>query len=127
MPGMLLMMMNIKSIILFFLIVLLFIIIIISFELLKCGTNGLWQGEFPVCTPKKTCSKSEIFDTLNPTIQLEQIGNVYWFNESEWFAIEHTWIHYTCSNFDGIMVGKSERTCRGGHWTNKVPHCTTGK
>nr|XP_046912732.1 uncharacterized protein LOC124493676 [Dermatophagoides farinae] len=95
------------------------------FELLKCGTNGLWQGEFPVCTPKKTCSKSEIFDTLNPTIQLEQIGNVYWFNESEWFAIEHTWIHYTCSNFDGIMVGKSERTCRGGHWTNKVPHCTT--
>ncbi|XP_027204190.1 uncharacterized protein LOC113797919 [Dermatophagoides pteronyssinus] len=96
-----------------------------SRELFTCDANGLWQGKFPLCLPKTTCSKNEIIETLNPTIQLEQIGNVYWINDSEWLAIEKTWIHYTCANFEGIMVGKSERICVGGRWTNKVPHCTT--
>lgn len=90
-----------------------------------CDSNGMWQGEWPVCLPKQTCSKLEITD-IDPSIQLEHVGNVYYINETDWYAIDFTWVHYSCIHHEGIMVGKPERTCFNGKWSNKMPHCTTG-
>ncbi|KAI2808550.1 hypothetical protein BLOT_006495 [Blomia tropicalis] len=90
-----------------------------------CESNGLWQGTWPVCIPKQTCQTSEIMDNLPSSIVVEQIGNVYYVNDSEWYAIDQTWVRYSCANIESaIMVGKNDRRCMGGKWSNKIPHCT---
>ena len=91
-----------------------------------CDSNGLWQGTWPQCLPKQTCAKDEITEHLPSSILVEQIVNVYYTNETNWKAIDHSWVRYACANQDGIMVGKNDRLCMDGKWTNKVPNCTQG-
>lgn len=93
----------------------------------ECNSNGLWQGSWPMCLPKKTCAKEDITTSLPSSIVIEQIGNVYYTNDTDWAAIDHTWVRYACANLDGIMVGKNDRMCSGGKWSNKIPTCTQGK
>lgn len=90
----------------------------------ECNSNGLWQGSWPMCLPKKTCAKEDITTSLPSSIVIEQIGNVYYTNDTDWAAIDHTWVRYACANLDGIMVGKNDRMCSGGKWSNKIPTCT---
>lgn len=92
-----------------------------------CDANGLWQGEWPQCIPKQTCSKEEITKDHDPSITVERVANVYYLNETDWYAIEHSSVRYACVHPDGILVGKSERTCVSGQWTNRIPHCTQGE
>ncbi|UXI15818.1 hypothetical protein NH340_JMT01761 [Sarcoptes scabiei] len=88
-----------------------------------CNSNGMWQGEWPMCLPKQTCPKSDILDNLDSSVQIENINNVYYYNDSEWLAVDLTWVQYTCVHHEGILVGKNERTCLNGKWTNKNPYC----
>lgn len=92
----------------------------------KCNLNGVWEGEWPVCMPKITCPKENITTGLPSSITIENIGNVYYINETTWYAIEHSWVRYACAHFEGIMVGKGYRACLGGKWSNKIPKCTQG-
>ena len=90
-----------------------------------CDANGLWQGTWPVCVPKKTCPKGEILEELDSSVVIEQIGNVYYSNATNWDAIDYTWVRYACANLDsGIMVGRNDRLCMQGSWSNKIPSCT---
>ena len=88
-----------------------------------CNSNGLWQGTWPKCTPKQTCAKEEILEQLPDSIMIESIGNVYYSNETEWSAIDQSWVRYACASQDGIMVGNNFRRCMKGKWSHKVPHC----
>lgn len=79
-----------------------------------------------MCLPKQTCPKSDILDNLDSSVQIENINNVYYYNDSEWLAVDLTWVQYTCVHHEGILVGKNERTCLNGKWTNKNPYCMHG-
>jgi len=90
-----------------------------------CNSNGQWVGQWPVCIPIVTCSQDEIIRDKDPTVVIEEIGNVYYLNSSQWFAINESWVRYTCERDDDIMIGKSLRTClKSGKWSNKRPYCT---
>ncbi len=90
-----------------------------------CNSNGQWEGEWPVCVPIVTCPKNEIIDDKDPSVDIEEIGNVYYINGSQWFAINDSWVRYTCQKDSDIMVGKPLRTCqKNGKWSNKGAYCT---
>lgn len=91
-----------------------------------CDSNGLWQGSWPICVPKSTCSKAEITESLeDASLVVDQVGNVYYGNATDWAAIDYTWVRYGCANAEtGIMVGRNDRLCLAGNWTNKTPFCT---
>ena len=64
-------------------------------------------------------------EEMDSTVMIEEIGNVYYLNESKWFAINESYIRYTCLKESDIMVGKNIRTCmKNGKWSSKPPYCT---
>ena len=87
----------------------------------------MWQGDWPKCEPIRTCSKSEIIMKLPPSVIIEQIGNVYYTNETEWMAIDHSWVRYGCASQDRIMLGKNDLHCMDGKWSGKIPECIKGE
>lgn len=76
--------------------------------------------------PKQTCSKAEITDGLDESVAVEAVGNVYYMNATHWEAMDYSWVSYVCTTFDGLMIGKPNRLCRHGRWTNALPKCTRG-
>jgi len=92
---------------------------------LVCNSKSEWVGQWPVCVPIVTCSKEEILRDNDSSVLIEQIGNVYYLNSTQWYAINDSWIRYKCQKDDHIMVGKGLRTCmKNGKWSNKSPTCT---
>ena len=94
---------------------------------LMCDSNGMWQGTWPICIPAQPCSKSEITSKLPPSVIIEQIGNVHYVNETEWMAIEDSWVRYGCPSPDYVMLGKSELHCKDSKWSDKIPLCFKSK
>jgi hypothetical protein len=76
-----------------------------------------------------TSPKNEIIEEKDPSVDIEEIANVYYINGSQWFAINDSWVRYICKRDNDIMVGKTFRTChKSGKLFNKGPYCTgTGK
>ena len=60
------------------------------------------------------------------SVIIEEIGNVYYLNESQWFAINDSYVRYSCLNENQIMVGKNLRTClKNGNWNDGPPYCSS--
>ncbi|CAG2180348.1 unnamed protein product, partial [Oppiella nova] len=79
-----------------------------------CNANGQWVGSWPLCQPKVYCPKEDIYSQMDSSVMIEEIGNVYYMNESHWFAMNDSWVRYTCGHENDIMVGKSIRSCMSG-------------
>ena len=59
------------------------------------------------------------------SVNIDEIGNVYYLNESQWFAKEYSYVRYSCVSENYIMIGKSVRTCLQDYkWSSKPPFCT---
>jgi hypothetical protein len=56
--------------------------------------------------PIVTCPKNEIIEEKDPSVDIEEIANVYYINGSQWFAINDSWVRYTCKRDNDIMVEK---------------------
>jgi len=59
--------------------------------------------------PIKRCDKHEISALIDSSVIVEEIGNVYFLNDSQWFAVNDSFIKYNCINENDIMVGKNVR------------------
>ena len=53
--------------------------------------NGQWVGEWPIL-PIVTCPKREIIEDIHSSVIIEEIGNVYYLNTSDLFAINDSWV-----------------------------------
>ena len=74
--------------------------------------------------PKITCPKDET-SNADSSVIVEEVGNTYYFNETEWYAINDSYIRYTCVHESDIMVGKNIRLCmKSGKWNSNAPYCT---
>ena len=90
--------------------------------------NGQWIGEWPQCVPIVTCPKKEIIEDKHSSVIIEEIGNVYYLNTSDWYAINDSWVRYKCKKDNDVMVGTNFITClKSGQWSNRSPYCTGGK
>lgn len=92
----------------------------------KCNANGLWEGIYPQCVPKRYCSElEELQNEIENNVEIESISNVFFFNESQYFSVEWSRVTYRCVNFESILVGRSNsRICLNGTWTARPPRCT---
>ena len=60
---------------------------------------------------------------IDSNVNIDEIGNVYYINESQWFAINYSYVEYSCVNKNGIIL-KSVRICLNGQkWSSKPPVC----
>lgn len=80
-----------------------------------------------MCVPKETCSKAKITEGLDESVVVESVNNVFYVNDTHWEPIDYSWVSYACSSFDGLMIGKPQRMCLQGKWSNFMPRCTRGK
>lgn len=79
-----------------------------SLTQIRCSSDALWHGNYPECEPRKSCDNSKTI--TNPVTNMgktliESIENVYFFNESHWYAIEGSLIHYDCNQYFLNMFG----------------------
>ncbi len=62
------------------------------------------------------------------TIEIHEIGNAYLINESEWYAINHTFVKYKCKNKNHVMLANNIRVCqKSGVWSEGEPNCIDPK
>ena len=93
---------------------------------MKCGRDMIWYGSLALCTPKKPCSIDELSnETRTHKTAINSLEGLYFFNESQYYAIERTEVTYGCENsLLDIMVGKENRVClKNGSWTGMEPYC----
>ncbi|CAG2103229.1 unnamed protein product, partial [Medioppia subpectinata] len=76
-------------------------------HIFKCNVNGQWEGSWPLCLPKLYCNKEEIYDLMDSSVIIEEIGNVYYMNDTQWYAINDSWVRYACYGSDHVMAGAS--------------------
>lgn len=93
---------------------------------LKCGEDMRWQGSYPDCVPKKPCSlvNLQVGKGLNNT-NINTFDGLYFFNDSNFYAVEGTEVNYGCLNpSTDILVGNEKRVClKSGNWSGTEPHC----
>jgi hypothetical protein len=90
----------------------------------KCGPNGKWMNEFPLCKPNKTCVIPAI-DREDPYL-LIQYKNVYKVNGVSYGEPDGIAIYACINQTDGSSMqfkGESTRICKDGKWTGKQPIC----
>lgn len=92
----------------------------------KCTPNGLWEGEWPVCTPIVTCpGVDQLQSEIDDSVYIYKINNVYYYNETTWFAINYTSLQYRCVRDEDVMSGRWKRFCeKDGRWANKPNKCS---
>ena len=89
---------------------------------LTCSIDMKWKGSFPICVPERTCKKFELTD--KHAIEVFSYEKVYYLNESIWFAIEGTKVHFRCKIETQIFIGKEYRICgKDGQWSDTLPNC----
>ena len=94
---------------------------VIGYDLV-CSTDMKWKGTLPQCLPEKTCKKFELTEKHLTEVYLYE--RVYYYNESDWFAIEGTKAHFRCKDETQISVGKETRVCgKDGQWSDSLPNC----
>lgn len=76
-----------------------------TFTTLTCMADASWHGEYPQCKPRNSCENSTSIKKLNQSL-IASIKNVYYINESFWYAIEATQINYECRGTHFNMFGK---------------------
>jgi len=93
---------------------------------LKCVGDMKWSGSYPECVPLKQCPLDKLLNNpnSNETI-ISSLDDVYFYNESIYYAIEGTKVVYGCQNpMTNILVGKESRICLMNEvWTDSEPHC----
>ncbi len=76
----------------------------ISLTRIECSSDSLWHGIYPKCMPKNSCDNSFTIKKMENTL-IESIDNVYFHNDSFWFAIEGSIINYNCTQYFFNMFG----------------------
>ncbi|CAG2110691.1 unnamed protein product, partial [Medioppia subpectinata] len=93
---------------------------------MKCQPDMKWKGSYPDCIPLKPCPLNDLLKGLqfNQTV-ITSLDKLYFFNESEYYAIEGSEVNYGCSNpSNDILVGKESRLCmKSGVWMGAEPYC----
>jgi hypothetical protein len=93
---------------------------------LKCIGDMKWSGSYPECLPIKYCPTDKLLsDTDSNQTIISSLDGLYFYNESNYYAIEGTEVHYGCQNpITDILVGKESRTCaKNGLWSSSQPYC----
>ena len=84
-----------------------------------------WKGSYPECIPKTYCqTEEEEKNEINPNYNIIRFENVYYFNESKWYAIDGTTVTYQCSEPQTqVLLGDAIHVCRNGEWVGTSPNC----
>jgi len=84
-----------------------------------------WNGTYPECVPKVFCPlPSTQENEINPIVKVSEVDDVFYFNETQWFAIDGSKIKYSCNDPDNqILLGDSIHKCKSGAWIGRKPHC----
>ena len=93
---------------------------------LKCREDMKWIGSYPECIPLKPCSIDKLMISSNSTqTVITSFDGLYFFNQTQYYAMEGTVVNYGCSNpSQDLLVGKESRHClKSGIWSGTEPYC----
>ncbi|CAG2170653.1 unnamed protein product [Oppiella nova] len=97
-----------------------------SVHSMKCQPDMRWKGSYPDCVPLKPCSLDNLLVGAhsNQTV-ITSMDGLYFFNESQYYAVDGTEVNYGCANpGSDILVGKESRHClKTGVWSGNEPYC----
>ena len=84
-----------------------------------------WNGTYPECIPKIFCPiPNEQKNEINPNYRTIRFDGVYYFNETEWYAIDRTTVTYQCSEpRNQVLLGDAIHVCKNGQWIGTEPNC----
>ena len=94
-------------------------------SIVKCGKNGRWLDDFPVCVKhKKLCPIDNELNQKSKRNELHMLFNESFVNEN--FAEKDLIASYDCrfKKSEHILVGSSTRFCKAdGRWSGQNPEC----
>jgi hypothetical protein len=84
-----------------------------------------WNGTYPECKPKVVCPLPSVqLNEINPNVKIAQLNDVFYFNETQWFAIDGSIMKYECNDPENqVLLGDSIHRCKNGLWIGRTPHC----
>ena len=75
--------------------------------------------------PRIYCNTQQVIQSKDKSVLIEEFGNIYYLNESKWFAIEYSFVKYKCIHKNSLLIGNDIRVClKTGEWSDASPHCT---
>ncbi|XP_054154301.1 uncharacterized protein LOC128952867 [Oppia nitens] len=94
-----------------------------------CSTDMRWKGTYPECIPRTVCPVHDLLvlnnNNMNPVYKIVRFDDVYYYNNTQWYAIEGTTVSYQCSSrLTQVLLGDSRHVCgKNGQWIGSEPNC----
>ncbi|CAG2110084.1 unnamed protein product [Medioppia subpectinata] len=91
----------------------------------QCAYDMRWKGTYPSCVPKTVCPIPEGEDNqINPEFTTVRFNDVFYFNQTKWYAIDGTTVHYQCNSPQTeVLLGDAIHVCKDGQWIGTQPNC----